>query len=175
LVFAKPADWIIAVLVWVVLNTILNLFPLLSLLAGLLTPVFMGGIMLGAHDQERGGKFGVGHVFAGFTGDKLGPLVLVGALYMAGLVAIGLVVVLLMETGGLIPTGGVSGLDSGLAVELAAGRGALLPLLLTVSVGLVMVPSPCFSVWLSSYRPSSLRFTPATATYSVAERDTREL
>jgi len=91
MVFASPLNWIAAIVIWTVLNIVLNVIPIVNLLAAMIMSVFMGGLMLGAHEQRNGGTFTIGHLFAGFS-NKLGPLLLVGVLYMVGLLVIMLVV-----------------------------------------------------------------------------------
>lgn len=93
MVFASPVAWIGALLIWTVLNVILNAVPLVNLLSALLAPVLMGGLMAGARIQENSGRFQVESLFAGFS-RKTGPLFLVGLLYMVGFIAIGLVMLL---------------------------------------------------------------------------------
>jgi uncharacterized membrane protein len=92
MVFASPANWIVAVVVWTLLGIVLNLIPVINFLAAMITSVFMGGLMLGAHEQHKGGRFAIGYLFAGFS-NKFGPLFLVGVLYMVGFLAITLVIV----------------------------------------------------------------------------------
>lgn len=91
MVFASPANWIVAVVVWTLLGIVLNLIPVINFLAAMITSVFMGGLMLGAHEQHKGGRFAIGYLFAGFS-TKFGPLFLVGVLYMVGFLAIALVI-----------------------------------------------------------------------------------
>ena len=67
----------------------------------LLTPVLLGGVMLGCAELERGETIEVSHLFAGFR-EKTSSLVVVGLLYLAGSMAI-LVVVGLMFGFSLIP------------------------------------------------------------------------
>lgn len=89
MVFASPLGWIGAIVVWTLLGLVLNLVPVINFLAAMLTSVFMGGLMLGAHEQRGGKAFTIGHLFAGFS-RRLGPLFLVGVLYMVGFLAIAL-------------------------------------------------------------------------------------
>ena len=66
--------------------------PVIGFLASsILSPVLLGGAMLGCASLERGGSIEVSHLFAGFR-EKTGPLVMIGVLYVAALVAILLVV-----------------------------------------------------------------------------------
>jgi uncharacterized membrane protein len=98
MVFTSPVHWIGAVLVWMVVNLALGLIPLANVLSALLAPVFMGGVMLGAHEQQEGGGFRIERLFAGF-GRRTGPLLLVGVLYMLGFILIGVLMFVLL--GGL--------------------------------------------------------------------------
>lgn len=45
----------------------------------LLTPVFMGGLMLGCQALERGERLRFQHLFEGFQGERFVPLVIIGA------------------------------------------------------------------------------------------------
>jgi len=107
MVFASPAGWIGALLIWAVLNFVLNLIPLVNLLSALLAPVFMGGLMRGAREQDRGSVFNIESLFAGFS-TRTGPLFLVGLLYMVGFIAMGLVM-LVIAGGFFYFTGQIAG------------------------------------------------------------------
>jgi uncharacterized membrane protein len=84
----NPFAWIGAIVVWVILLIVCSLIPFLGSLAlYLLMPVFAAGFVLGADEQRKGGNFEVGHLFAGFS-NNTGGLVVVGLLYMLGVIAI---------------------------------------------------------------------------------------
>lgn len=84
----NPFAWIGAIVVWVILLIVCSLIPFLgSLVLYLLMPVFAAGFLLGADEQRKGGNFEVGHLFAGFS-NNTGGLVVVGLLYMLGIIAI---------------------------------------------------------------------------------------
>jgi hypothetical protein len=55
-------------------------FPFSGLLLQLLTPVLIGGLLLGCRDSMNGGRLGLNHLFAGFS-NSTGNLVLLGILY----------------------------------------------------------------------------------------------
>jgi uncharacterized membrane protein len=63
-----------------------------SLAQNLLFPVLIGGIMLGCEAMRRGEPLKVEHLFAGFSVPNVGQLVLVGAIYLAGVFVLALVV-----------------------------------------------------------------------------------
>jgi uncharacterized membrane protein len=78
----SPLGWILALVVWGVLSTVIGLVPFLGgFVMILLGPVIAGGLMIGCNDQDHGEKFTVSHLFAGFSGSG-GQLVLVGVFYL---------------------------------------------------------------------------------------------
>lgn len=90
-----PGVWIVIFILYFVVIMVCSIIPIAGFFAVyLLTPVLIGGIMLGCAALDRGEALEVGHLFAGFR-EKTGPLLQVGLLYLAGLIAI-LVVVGLM-------------------------------------------------------------------------------
>ncbi len=78
----NPFAWIGAVIVFIILYAGLSLIPFIGALAvTLLSPVVMAGFSIGAQEQDNGGDFRFGHIFAGFS-RNLGQLVLVGVFYL---------------------------------------------------------------------------------------------
>ncbi len=143
MVFGCPAAWIGAVVIWTILNMIMSLIPLVNFLAALVTAVFMGGIMLGAHDQHSGGRFTIGHLFAGFS-TRFGPLFLVGVLYMVGMIALVMIVVLLV--GGLFAvTAGLPGSATDLPTGPPAAPVILLPALVSVALTIPLLMAYWFA------------------------------
>jgi hypothetical protein len=74
--------WILTCIVGFVLMMIIGLLPLINLVAGLFTYVWVGGLMLGLRDQDQGERFEIKHLFAGF-GPKFGQLLLLGVIVTA--------------------------------------------------------------------------------------------
>ena len=104
---AAPGVWIAITLSFVILMVMMAFIPLLGTIATtLLTPVFAGGVLVGCRTLDRGGQLTVGHLFASFS-DRLGPLIIVGVVYLVGSMAIVLVVVAC-----LVATAGVGGLGA---------------------------------------------------------------
>ncbi|MGB5735389.1 MAG: BPSS1780 family membrane protein [Thiohalocapsa sp.] len=102
-----PWTWIGAVALLTVINIGLSMVPLLGgLIGSLLGPVFLGGLMLGAHAQHRGGRIELGDLFAGFSASP-SRLFALGGLYLGGIMTIVIVVLMLFSIFGV----GVSGLD----------------------------------------------------------------
>lgn len=92
----NPLTWILALIAFVGISFALAVIPIVGgLVYGVLSAVLIAGLMFGAREQDRGRDFRMGHLFAGFR-DNLGSLALVGLLYLAGSLLIGILI------GGLI-------------------------------------------------------------------------
>ncbi|WP_197722830.1 BPSS1780 family membrane protein [Sulfurivermis fontis] len=142
----NPLAWIGAVVVWVVLMMVLSLVPLLgSLAVNLLTPVLTAGFMLGAHEQRQGGSFELRHLFAGFSRNP-GSLILVGVLYLVGM--IGIFVVVGMTVGGAVfaMAGGMQGgaRDAEMAAMMLQG-----PMLLAVLIAMALILPLMMAYWFA--------------------------
>jgi uncharacterized membrane protein len=88
----NPGTWILIGLIFFGILMLSSWVPVIGFVASsVLSPVLLGGAMLGCASLEQGGSIEVSHLFAGFR-EKTTPLVMVGVLYLAGLVAILLVV-----------------------------------------------------------------------------------
>ncbi len=78
----SPGMWIGILLAFIVISVVVSLVPVVGSLAiSVLSPVLMGGLMLGCRDLERGEDLQFSHLFAGFS-TQTGPLVMVGVLYL---------------------------------------------------------------------------------------------
>lgn len=83
--------WIGIVLIYYIISLVLGLIPIVgSVGQALLTPVFLGGIMLGCRSIERDGTLRVAHLFEGFQGAHFVPLMIIGAVNIAFFVALAL-------------------------------------------------------------------------------------
>lgn len=81
---ARMGTWIGIMVVYFVIAILINFVPFVGSLAhSLLTPVFMGGLMLGCQATERDGALRVGHLFEGFQGAHFVPLLIIGAVNIA--------------------------------------------------------------------------------------------
>ncbi|HRD67684.1 MAG TPA: BPSS1780 family membrane protein [Candidatus Competibacter sp.] len=100
--FAKaPGIWIIIVLIFMAISVVLSLIPVVGALAyTLLSPVLVGGMLYGAAALERGENLTIAHLFRGFQDqERMGPLVVLGLIGVAGYVAIVLVIVAFVGSG----------------------------------------------------------------------------
>jgi len=132
------------ILAWVGVTILLFVFiialafiPLLGNLAiEVLMPIFIAGLMLGCQARAQGEKFQVVHLFAGFS-QHTGQLMILGLLYLAGIIAIAILIVILVIVG--------AG-DTAIMAELEAGDIAALTdnrkflLLIALIVAALYVP-----------------------------------
>ena len=91
---AAPGPWLGILVVFVVLSIALMLIPIVGGLAHtVLTPVFVGGVMLGCHALARGEPLRIGHLFEGFQHGHFAPLCVLGLLWLAILFVLAIVMV----------------------------------------------------------------------------------
>jgi uncharacterized membrane protein len=84
--------WVVLTVILVVGFALIGMVPLLgSLATALLTPVFVASWMVAARKVEGGGTLEVGDLSAAFRGDRLTPLIVLGALFAAATLIILLV------------------------------------------------------------------------------------
>lgn len=141
---AAPGLWIGMVVVLVVILFAMALVPFVGAIAqSVLMPVFMGGIVLGCRAIDDGGGLEFNHLFAGFK-TRFGTLAAVGALYLAGFVAI--MVVVMVITGasmfGLFMAGG--------GQPDVAQTGAALGLVLAILIAFALSIPLVMAVWFAA-------------------------
>jgi uncharacterized membrane protein len=84
-----PGTWIVILIVFMLLSIVLAIIPLGSLVSSIIYPAFSAGLMIGCRTLEEGGQLRLSHLFAGFK-KNVGSLMLVGVLYLVGMMLIGL-------------------------------------------------------------------------------------
>jgi len=77
----SPWVWILNIVLFFIIMSIMSAVPFVSILASLLYPVFVAGLILGCRDIDEGNELKVSHVFAGFQ-HRTGPLIGLGAINM---------------------------------------------------------------------------------------------
>jgi uncharacterized membrane protein len=84
-IFASSVGtWIGIMIVYIIISVVIGVIPYVGDVGHwLLTPVFMGGLMLGCQEIERGGSLRVAHLFEGFQGTNFVPLMIIGAVNIA--------------------------------------------------------------------------------------------
>ena len=136
---ASPGLWMGITVVWVVVLVVLNVVPLFGTIAStLLAMVTVGGLMHGCRALSRGERLTLEHLWAGF-GDRVNPLLALGAWYLAAMLAVTLFVVLMSAL-----VAGVAGLAAFAALVVVS---AATPLLFVMAV-LLMAPV-LMAVWFA--------------------------
>jgi uncharacterized membrane protein len=150
--FVKAAGmWIVLGILLFIIYAVLSVIPFLGGLAGtVLFPVFIASWMTAARKVENGGALEFGDLFSAFSSDKLTPLLIVGALFMAFALAIMLVAVLL----GIGAVVGVAsgGADRSLGAALAALSAGMLAFLAAFGIGIVASMALWFAPALVVFR-----------------------
>lgn len=83
--------WIGMVIIYYIISALLSLVPIVGSIGQvLLTPVFIGGIMLGCQAIERDGALRIAHLFEGFQGEHFVPLMIIGAINIGFFAALAL-------------------------------------------------------------------------------------
>lgn len=139
-----PGIWLVIMLIYFAISIVLSFIPFVGTLASvLLGPVLAGGMLYGAATLAQGQSLEVGHLFQGFKDqERMGPLVVLGLIGLAGGVVAGLVLFLFMggglllggvldTTGAIIPPQTMTGLFAG-----AGLLALLLILLLCILIGM---------------------------------------
>ena len=153
---AAPGPWIAIIVIFVVLIVMIAFIPIIgSVATTLLAPVFSGGVLTGCRSLDRGGGLTIGHLFASFS-DRLGPLVIVGVVYLIGSFAIVAVVAVCMIA--TLGVGGITSLMSGdpfqasWALLTSIGLGALLALLVGLLLGIPLLMAYWYAPALVVFR-----------------------
>jgi hypothetical protein len=82
--------WIGIMVIYLVISVVINEIPYVGTLGHwLLTPVFVGGLMIGCAALDRGEPLRVAHLFEGFQGAHFVPLMIIGAVNIALTLAMG--------------------------------------------------------------------------------------
>jgi uncharacterized membrane protein len=123
----NPLMWVALGLIVFVGLMVVGMVPLLGGVAiSLLMPALTGGWMLAARKLEQGGSLEVADLFLGLRGDHAAPLLVLGAVLTAAMVAIG-VVAGVLGLGAVfgLAMGGVRHSAGGVMAALGAGFAAL--------------------------------------------------
>ncbi|OQX30880.1 MAG: hypothetical protein B0D96_06625 [Candidatus Sedimenticola endophacoides] len=141
---ANPLAWILALLAWLAISLVLSIIPLIGTIATtLLSAVVTGGYMIGCQAQERGEAFTVSHLFSGFHQNS-GQLLLVGLLYLVGMVVIMFGVFALAGGAAFMMMGDPEAMQDPAAVE-AMMSSFYLPLLLAMGLMIPLVMAYWFA------------------------------
>jgi uncharacterized membrane protein len=132
----SPLMFILSILVLIVLAVAVNFILIIGPLAfQILNPVFAAGFVVACRSLERGGEFEIEHLFAGFK-SNFASLAIVGVLFLAGWVAILLVVGMFAGMGVVMAIIGGNASDVAPAI-IASGMALVLGMLVMLAL---MVP-----------------------------------
>jgi uncharacterized membrane protein len=143
LFIVNPGSWIAMMLILIVIFLGLAIVPLIGQLAAhLLTPVLFAGMLLACQKASNEEAVEVTDLFAGFkrSGSNSGNLVMLGVLYMAGMLAIFLIVGVL--SGGSMAGGMMMGRSAGLGMALGG-------MLLAMLIALVLSVPLMMAIWFA--------------------------
>jgi hypothetical protein len=146
----NPVMWVVLGLIFIVAMMAVGMVPLLGgVVIALVLPALAGGWMLAARKVQDGGALEVGDLFLGFQGERIGPLLVLGALLLAAMVVIGLVA-------GVLGAGAVFGMMMGGARHSAGGMMAGIGAgFAALAVGLVLGAIVTMAFW---YAPALVVF-----------------
>jgi uncharacterized membrane protein len=134
--------WVGIGLVFIIGSIALNLIPFVGGIAAmLLTPVILGGLMIGCREAEDGGAIDFRHLGAGFE-RHAGQLIIVALIYFAAFVAVMIAIfVLVLITAGI--------LGFALSSQAFSSEGALIPILLVALVSMALVMPIIMAYWFA--------------------------
>ena len=136
-----PLTWLLITVVFGLIFIGLHFVPIVGPLAAIvLTPVFTGGVMLGCRSLDDGGRLTFDHLFAGFR-ERVGALAGIGAIYLAAVIVIALVV-------GLTTGARLFDVLSG-EVDPAAAAGAAAAVLLALLVMTALLVPVFMAMWFA--------------------------
>jgi len=143
---ASPGMWIAIYVTAFVIGLVAMFIPFIGgILLTLAMPVFAGGLMLGCRALEDGQELEFRHLFAGFQ-TNFGSLVAIGALYLAGSIAVMVVVVLLVGTS-LLAIFGFGG--SAAPQDAGAAMAALMTLAIAGLLWAALILPVVMAVWFA--------------------------
>jgi len=126
--------WIGVFVVYLIVSALVNLVPYVGQVAhSLLTPVFVGGLMIACRALEQGEPLRMSHLFEGFQGAHFVPLMIIGAVNIALVLAL-----IALTTAGAISTASLGNIGS-FADPLDAIRGTAFALTGTTVLVVVLV------------------------------------
>ena len=140
----NPLIWIVNLILFLAILTLLPLLPFIGAVASLLLqPVLIGGMLFGCRALEEDKELLVEHLFAGFR-QHTHALLMVGLLSGAAYLLVGFVMFLVV--GGAIGLGALAGLTD--QPNLALG-GAMLGFIFSSLIGLALTVPIAMATWFA--------------------------
>jgi hypothetical protein len=142
--FSKSAiTWLGVVFILLIIVIVSALLPMAGIVLQILTPVFMGGLMLGCKEADTpGGQLRLNHLFAGFS-HHTGNLLLLGVLYTLGTVIIValMVIMVIVVLGSMALLAAIMDGDTSLLLE------NLLAMLVVILIGMLLYLPLLMAFW----------------------------
>lgn len=158
----SAGPWIGVTMIYVVLYGLSTMVRAGGFVFQIIGPIFAGGLMLGCRSQDEGGSLELKHLFAGFSSQYIGQLVLVGVLYVVALAAVILVAIIVV----VVAAGGaslVSALQSG---NIAAAAAYPIVMLLMVLIAASLMIPLLMALW---FAPALVVLDGRSATEAMGE------
>ena len=149
-IFKRGAGaWIGITIIFLIFYIILSMIPVIGgLLLTLLTPVLLGGMILGCRDLDQGGALAINYLFAGFS-KNTGQLILLGLFNYIGMILIMLIsmIIVMPFLGGMeFMMQFMHAMGSG---DLTMAPGMFLGMLLTMLVGMLFYLPLIMGLWFA--------------------------
>jgi len=159
--FSKSAvTWLGIVFILLIILIVSALLPMAGIVLQILTPVLMGGLMLGCKEADiPGGGLKLNHLFAGFS-QNTWNLVILGLLYTLGTVIIValMVIMVIVVLGSMALLGAIMDGDTNLLLE------NLLAMLVVVLTGMMLYLPLLMAFW---FAPALVMLEGQTATTAI--------
>ncbi|HMK14179.1 MAG TPA: BPSS1780 family membrane protein [Burkholderiales bacterium] len=144
----SPIIWVVLFIILFLFAIALNFIPILGpLVVYILSPVFLGGLMLGCKAQENGEELEIAHLFAGFKKNTNSLIALGGVNLIGQIIIFG---VMFMLGGGAIFSL-MRGGQPDLAAMTAAMSGAMLAVLVALALYIPLVMALWFAPALAVF------------------------
>jgi hypothetical protein len=138
----SPVIWVVLVIILFLIAIALHFIPILGpLVFYILSPVFLGGVMMGCKAQQNSEELEIAHLFAGFK-KNTNALIALGGIYLVGQIII-LAVMFILGGSAIISL--MKGGEPDLAAMTAAMSGAILAVL----VGLALYVPLAMALWFA--------------------------
>ena len=138
----SPIIWVVLTIILFMIAIGLHYIPILGpLVLYILSPVFLGGLMIGCKAQENGEELEIAHLFAGFK-KSTNALIALGGVYLVGQI---IILGVMFALGG----GAMFSLMRGGQPDIAAMTAAMSGALLAVLVGLALYVPLAMALWFA--------------------------
>ncbi len=146
----NPGMWIVLGLALAIVFVVLSLIPFVGgLVASLVSPVFMAGLLFAAREVEEGRPIELGHLIRGFQESQaLNGLLSLGGIMLAGFLISAIVIFFLAGAAMMTAMHG----DPDAISALALGTGGLVGLLLVLAIQLLVAMAVVYAVPLVMFK-----------------------